>query len=170
MKHSKVSVSLEELEMLYDYIQAVSGTLECTDLSRIFLLNEKTIKKHIIPIKKLIYFSPEYSEYSKLKYSCALTYADKDEHNNSIVEDRDRFGIIFRIIEKEKEYNKEMDKLDEKYIDCIKEWESQEKKYKEKIKEIINIELVQINFEDLPKNLNFNELKQIKILVHNIES
>lgn len=163
------NVPLEEIEKLYDFMQASSSTIGCTALSRVLFLNENTLKEHILPIKKIVKFSTEYSDYSKQKYACALKFADKDERKNSIVESRDKFGITFRIIENEKEYNEAMDELDETFKDAIEEWETQSDTYYKKIKEQVDIKLFQLSLEDLPPDLNFNTFKRIKMLIYNIE-
>lgn len=141
-------VSKEDLLKLWDVFASLDDRSLPIKFSYFIIKNKKLIKDEVDILAKLTEPTPEYNEYNNKRIELATRLADKDKHNNPIIE-RGNFVII----QNKKQFEEEVSKLRNEHKDAVDEFEKRLSEYNSMIGEMIEFQPYVISIDDLSNNL-----------------
>lgn len=116
--------------------------------------NNNLIEPEIKALQEIEKPSEEYLKYDAAVIETARKYAKKDE-NNEIIIKNDHFEIAS---EQVKEFNEELAKLAEEHKAVVEERNKKLKELEDILKEEVDYNFYQVSFENLPKELNAEQM------------
>lgn len=125
------------------------------------LKNNELIDEAIKPLKELIEPSNEYAKYDGERILACVNFADKDEQGKPMVKD-EKFCIPE---DKMPAFNAAIAELTEKHKAAVEEELNRPKKYNDLLNEDLNIKLKTIKVKELPNDIDYTQLHELKPLI-----
>lgn len=117
--------------------------------------NKLKIKDEITAIQQISEPSKEYFEYESKRQKLIKEYCIRDEDGNVKMVN----GFATYIPDKAHKAKEAVDNLIKEYIDVIKEQNKKEVEIQKILEEEIDIDFIKINFNDLPQEINAEQLE-----------
>jgi len=136
-------------------LKGLSGVKFCYGIVK----NINLLKPEVEAIQKTIEPKEDFQKYEKERIELAQKHAKKKEDGTPIIE-----GNRY-VLENQKEFEKEFEKLRNKHKKALEEREKQIKEYENLLKEEANIKLYKVSLEDLPQDIKIEQMLAISPII-----
>lgn len=152
MKRRELYTHLQSLETVKD--------LKGVKFAYSIIKNKKKIEEEIKLFEEVIKPSPSYEEYERKRIVLCEVHAEKDEEGRPVI-----VGDKYKLVDVDI-FNIELEKLKGGYRDVIEDRISQINEYNKILEEDVIIDVIKINFSDLPTDITPNQLESIAFMVN----
>jgi uncharacterized protein (DUF3084 family) len=119
--------------------------------------NKRLLKNEIYSIQEArnnIKLPEALEEYEKERIALCEELSDKNEDGTTVQATDNQGRPVFKIVEKQKEFQKEMEELGEKYKEALDERQKLEDDFKAFMDEEVDLELHAIKLDDFPNDVS----------------
>ena len=147
---------------LYTHLQSLETVkdLKGVKFAYSIIKNKKKIEEEIKLFEEVIKPSSAYEEYERKRIVLCEIHAEKDTEGRPVV-----VGDKYKLIDIDI-FNAELEKLKGGYQDIIEERISQINEYNKVLDEDIDIDILKINFNDLPSDITPKQLESIDFMIN----
>jgi hypothetical protein len=138
-----------DLLRLHNAILALEGTQHSVKFSYLVAKNKVAMKDEIEALEEVSKSSEEFKVYEDARIKLAQKYADKNEDGSTKIQDNNFVLTINAEV-----FQKEFDKLKNKYKDTVADRDKQVKEFEELLEGTVVFEGTKINFGDIPASID----------------
>lgn len=154
----KVKIARRELFNLLDTFEILKN-LSGSKFAYAIVKNKAKIKKEAITLNTAMRPTKEYQEWETARIALCNKHCTKKD-GKPVIENNKFVGL-----EKNKGFDKELNKLKVKFKETLDNYQKQVKEYNKKLTETIEFDLHLIDKKDLPVNITPVQLESILILI-----
>jgi len=149
-----------------ELLELMSNLNACSDLIGVKFAygvarNKSMLKGLIESLDEATKPSKEFSEYDQQRMELAKKYSQKDENGEPKTEVVDNFGNSKFVMEDEKTFNVELEKLRKKYKKALDERKKQDDDFQALLEEESKFKPYLIEEKDIPKDISAGQLSGI---------
>ena len=147
---------------LYTHLQSLETVkdLKGVKFAYSIIKNKKKIEEEIKLFEEVIKPSSAYEEYERKRIVLCEIHSEKDTEGRPVI-----VGDKYKLIDIDI-FNTELEKLKGGYQDIIEERISQINEYNNVLDEDIDIDILKINFNDLPSDITPKQLESIDFMIN----
>lgn len=150
-----------EVLQLFDGLNTLQN-LKGAKLAYMCAKNKETMKAEVVATKAAYMPSEKLKEFEGKRIALCEEYADKDDNKNPVI-----IKGAYSLVMNKEVFEKELKKLTKGYKEFIDENTEKIAEYRKFLDEEIDIELVSVNLDDVPKDITGRQMDVIFKLVDN---